>query len=364
VVMWRCIVRRAWPLLLAVCLTVMGAGCSRPGEGQKTSAHGATMDVVDAAGRTVAVPQPLKRVVVLASQPAEVIAALGCKERVVGVTEDHVLRDAVTRMIFQGTPSVGSIRNPSVEKILELRPQAVISIGAWQEARQAALDLAERLAPHGIPVICLDCFPDAEVIFRDVATLGKMFGAEQRAQEYVSWFKDQLEVVAQLVGEVEPARRVRVYLELADYTVTEQGHRMIVAAGGVDICGEVTVAARVSPEVVLEKNPDVIVVRAMPPGVLGYGAPDLARAKSVWEGILGRPGWHQINAVQNKRVHLLAFEIFSAPRAPIGILWLAKWFYPDLCRGLDPDAVHRQFLERFLSIKEYPGTFVYPPSTR
>lgn len=362
--MCRCVARRTWVLLLALCVTVVGVSCSRPGAEQKAPAGGATVNVVDSTGRTIAVPQPLERVVVLASQPAEVIAALGCKDRVVGVTEDHVLRDAVTRMVFQGTPSVGGIRSPSVEKILELRPQAVISIGGWQEARQAALDLADKLAPHGVPVICLDCFPDAEVIFRDVTTMGKMFRAEQRAQEYVSFWKEQLDAVAKLVAQVEPARRVRAYLEVGDHTVTQQGHRMIVAAGGVDICGEVTAPARVSPEVVLEKNPDVIVVRAMPPGILGYGVSDLAKAKSAWEGIMGRPGWGQVNAVKNKRVHLLAFEIFSAPRAPIGILWLAKWFYPDLFRDLDPDAVHRQFLERFLSIKEYPGTFVYPPSMR
>lgn len=360
--MWAQFARRAWLLVLAACLIVMGASCSRPGAEQKAPAGGTTMDVVDSAGRTVAVPQPLERVVVLASQPAEVIAALGCKDRVVGVTEDHVLRDAPTRMIFQDISSVGGIRNPSVEKILELRPQAVISVAGWQEARQVALDLADKLAPHGIPVLCIDCFPDAEAIFRDVTTLGKVFGAEQRAQEYVSFFKDRLEAVAERVAQVEPARRVRVYLEATDYTVTDWGHRMIMAAGGMDICGEVT--GRVNPEVVVEKNPDVIVVRGMPPGILGYGVSDLTKAKNAWGGIMGRPGWGQINAVKTKRVHLLAFEIFSAPRAPIGILWLAKWFYPDLFSDLDPNAVHQQYFEQFFFIKEYPGTFAYPLSAR
>ncbi len=322
-----------------------------------------TITVTDAAGREITVSQPLERVVVLASQPAEVIAALGAQDAVVGVTANHVLRDPLTKEIYQGRPSVGEILNPSVESILELDPQLVISLSAWGGARQAALALADQLAPYGIPVALIDCFPDVGSIFRDVTTLGKLFGREAKAQEYIAFFQRYLDLIATRTQGIAPSDRRRAYLEVVDYTVTSWGHRMIAAAGGKDVAAEAVAKApsvRVSPEWVLAQNPQVIIARAMPPRLMGYGTKENAQIRAKWDDIVSRPGWEGMDAVREGRVYLLAFEICSAPRAPIGILYLAKWFYPDLFPDLDPGAIQREFLTRFFGIADYPGLFVYP----
>lgn len=319
--------------------------------------------VVDAAGREVTVSLPLERVVVLASQPAEVIAALGAQEKVIGVTGNHVLRDPITKVAYQGRPAVGEILNPSVEKILELEPQLVISLSAWGGARQAALALADQLEPYGIPVALIDCFPDVESIFRDVATLGKLFGKEARAQEYIAFFQRYLDLIAKRTQGLDPSERTRVYMEVGEYGVTSWGHRMIVAAGGDDVAADVvetTPSVKISPEWVLERNPQVIVARAMPPRLMGYGVTKNDQVRGKWQEIVSRPGWEGIEAVRTGRVHLLAFEICSAPRAPVGILYMAKWFYPNLFQDMDPGQVHKEFLSQFFGLEEYPGLFVYP----
>lgn len=339
-------------MVLALLMSVVVAG----------SAAG-KVTINDAAGRVITVSSPLERVVVLASQPAEVIAALGAQDAVVGVTANHVLRDPITKEVYQGRPSVGEILNPNVERILELDPQLVISIGAWGGARQAALALADQLAPYGIPVALIDCFPDVNSIFRDVATLGKLFGREEKAQEYIDFFKGYLDLIASRTQGLAPSERTRAYLEVMDYTVTSWGHRMIAAAGGEDVAAgavEKTPSVRVSPEWVLAQNPQVIVARAMPPRLMGYGTTENSRIRAEWNDIASRPGWDGMDAVRKGRVYLLAFEICSAPRAPIGILYLAKWFYPDLFSDLDPGAVQREFLARFFGITDYPGVFIYP----
>lgn len=336
--------------VLAACLTVAAFPAGK-------------ITVTDSAGREITVVAPLTRVVVLASQPAEVIAALGAQNAVIGVTANHVLRDPITKMIYQGRPSVGEILNPSVERILELKPQLVISLSAWGGARQAALALADQLRPYGIPVALIDCFPDVKSIFRDVTMLGKLFEVEKRAQHYIDFFQRYLDLITTRTHDLNPSQRTQVYLEVMNYTVTNWGHEMIVAAGGEDVAAAVVKTApsvRVSPEWILAQNPQVIVARAMPPRLMGYGASVTDRVKGTWQGIMNRPGWQGMDAVRNDRVYLLAFEICSAPRAPIGIMYMAKWFYPQLFKDLHPEAVQREFLDQFFGITDYPGVFVYP----
>jgi len=347
----------------ALLVIVVAAVACGEEEATAPSAEEMTTTIVDSADREVAVVQPLERVVVLASQPAEVIAALGAQDKVIGVTENHVLRDPITSVVYQDKPSVGEILAPSAEKILELKPDLVISIGAWAGASEAALALDEQLKPHNIPVALIDCLPDIEAIVRDVRTLGKLFQKEQRAQEYVDFFQQQLDLVGERTQGLQSAERASALMDVTDYTVTDWGHKMIVAAGGTDIAADVDLpSATVSSEWVLERNPEVIVVRAMPANLLGYGVSSDEQAKQKWQEIIGRPGWELVDAVKNGTVYLLAFEVCSAPRAPIGILYMAKWFYPERFKDLDPGQVHSDFLERFFGFEEYEGIFVYPES--
>ena len=47
----------------------------------------------------------------------------------------------------------------------------------------------------------------------------------------------------------------------------------------------------------------------------------------------------------------------------IGTAYLAKLFYPDLFQDIDPEAIHQEYVDRFLKIDfnvKDNGTFVYP----
>jgi iron complex transport system substrate-binding protein len=55
----------------------------------------------------------------------------------------------------------------------------------------------------------------------------------------------------------------------------------------------------------------------------------------------------------------MASNIWTGPRAIIGISYMAKWFHPDLFKDLDPEELHREYLRRFQDIK-YQGIYVYP----
>jgi len=51
--------------------------------------------------------------------------------------------------------------------------------------------------------------------------------------------------------------------------------------------------------------------------------------------------------------------VASGIRSVVGDLYLAKWFHPDLFKDIDPEAVHRELLQKFFGL-EPDGVYVYP----
>ncbi|MBE9550843.1 MAG: hypothetical protein IMF13_02220 [Proteobacteria bacterium] len=72
-----------------------------------------------------------------------------------------------------------------------------------------------------------------------------------------------------------------------------------------------------------------------------------------------RQAWDHIRAVKEGRVYVMAGDIWTGPRAIIGMSYMAKFFYPDAFKALDPEALHREYMEKFQGIN-YQGMYVYP----
>jgi len=159
---------------------------------------------------------------------------------------------------------------------------------------------------------------------------------------------------------IRPEDRVRVYVEsyteLTSVAEGSGGHQMCSEAGGINIAGgEPVPYPKVSPEWVLEENPQVIVKAVS----FGYGVDESAALERLRREIMGRPGWGEMDAVKQGRVYLISSEIWTGPEAVVGIAYMARWFYPEAFEDLDPEAIHREYLRRFLGL-EYKGTFVWP----
>ena len=55
----------------------------------------------------------------------------------------------------------------------------------------------------------------------------------------------------------------------------------------------------------------------------------------------------------------MGLTTFSA----LGYAYLAKWLHPDLFKDFDPQAIHQEYLTRFMGIDydlDEHGVFVYP----
>ncbi|RKY63533.1 MAG: hypothetical protein DRQ08_09455 [Candidatus Latescibacterota bacterium] len=316
-----------------------------------------TVTIVDSAGRRLQVPRPVRRMVVLNTDAAEVICALGGEEAIVGVSE-FVAESEFLRKLGD-RPSVGRWNSPSYERIVELEPEVVIAYG-----RHPGAELEEKLEPAGIKVARIDCYKIGTLL-QDVEALGRMLGREEEAEELIGFYRKYLKMVKQRLERIRPEDRIRVYVEsyteLTSVAEGSGGHEICSEAGGINIAGgEPVPYPKVSPEWVLEQNPQVIVKAVSSSSVpFGYGGGDVEMLEALRRDIMNRPGWEEMDAVRKGRVYLISSEIWAGPRAVVGIAYMAKWFYPEVFEDLDPEAIHREYLERFLGL-EYKGAFVWP----
>ena len=77
--------------------------------------------------------------------------------------------------------------------------------------------------------------------------------------------------------------------------------------------------------------------------------------------MLGQPGFKEIKAAKDGKVYIIDSRLITGPRSIIGLLYYANWFHPGLFQDIDPEAVHREMLQRFFGL-ELEGTWVYPSS--
>lgn len=301
---------------------------------------------------------PAERIVVINSDAAEILCALGVEEKIVGVS-DHIAGVCSNlHSELKGKPMVGSPQSPSIEKIIELRPDIVIYYDMW--LKEEALEL--KLAPLGIPVARIPCYR-VDSIERDVRILGKIVGKEKESEEYVKFFQKYLNEVTKRLKCLK--RKIRVYAEgYGNYCSVSEGSGAdgILRTAGVDniATGQPVPFPKISPEWVVEKNPEVIIKAASSGWVkTGYGISDVDAVAAFRDVLMNRPVWNQIEAVKKGKVYLVSYEIWSGPRAPIGILYIAKWCYPERFEDIDPQMIHRQWLMKWHK-KKLKGIYVYP----
>ncbi len=77
----------------------------------------------DEIGRKVRIPDPPRRIVSLAPSITEILFALGLREEIVGVTDFCDYPEAALTK-----PRIGGFVNPSIEKIVSLKPDLIIAI--------------------------------------------------------------------------------------------------------------------------------------------------------------------------------------------------------------------------------------------
>ena len=321
------------------------------------------LTIVDSADRIVTVKKPVQRVVLVMGGPEPMIIL--AKDKIVGFSEGFkkYCRDTVEKAGLMDIPTVGRSPGEDYEKIISLEPDLVLTTVYWVEV------VSDKL-PEEIPVVALDFDRvGAEKMIREFRTLGAILGEQGKANEAVNWIKKYEGIVEYRVEGLAPEEIITYYIETYGDFVTygSNAYEGIAAAGcgGRNLVDGAGFPAggygefKVSPEWVLEQDPDVIFCR------LGGGGFEWTNEDSETRlnELLARPGWEELSAVKEGRVYLYDAGLGFSPRYIVLRACFAKWLHPDLFKDLDPDSIHKEYWKELLGIDVdlEGGVWTYPP---
>lgn len=267
---------------------------------------------------------------------------------------------------LESIPDVGSPPEINIEKIISLAPDVVM---VPTTAAKSSMDAFKKLEQAGIPVVMNDYHTESFAThIKSIELIGTIVGQPERAREMIDFYKKQCSRVEDRLAR-SSAVRPKVYVELGtnpeEYGNT-YGNSMwgvlISRAGGSNIAQNLIDSyGPISPEAVLQANPQIIVLTGAnwpkrPKSLkLGYYV-EKEESKDTLENFLARPGWATLDGVKNRRIfgihHGLSREVWDF----YPIQCFAKWFYPDMFSDLDPDANLREFHSKFLGL-DLSGTW-------
>jgi iron complex transport system substrate-binding protein len=279
-----------------------------------------------------------KRIVSLSPSSTEILFAVGAGPKVVGVTDycnypyslkARIEADELTR--------VGGYWNPSIETIVELKPELVLVSTAKCKVKtneckvnckrrcEITVQVAAQLTSLGLNVLTLGPHSMNDVL-DDILLVGRASGNTAKASNLVEKLRQRIDSV--IKKSKAASRRPKVYFEVWNdpYMSVSSGTwigDVINLAGGANIFGEaVSEWPIIDSEDIVKRNPDIIVFPVIP------GVP---RFWGSFVDVKKRPGWKSTNAVRNGNLYEVPRDFISrpGPRLVEALEMLEKMIHPS-----------------------------------
>ena len=205
---------------------------------------------------------------------------------------------------------------PDPEAIVDLEPDLVFVVFDADGIVSVLDDL-------DVDVLFLDAPSSVDGMMEQIRTLGAVTGNPVQADETATALEERVEAVTTQVPDRDEPLRVYHELDETFFTVSPESFvGDVYNLLGVDNIADGAMGAypQLSEEVILDENPDLIVVPT-------HGQPDGERADEVRQ----RTGWDVIHAVSNDRIYEIDGDIISrpGPRIVDALEHLAEMFYPE-----------------------------------
>ena len=276
--------------------------------------------MVDETGRTVRIPQPVRRIVSLAPSLTETIYALGLQDRLVGDTDQcDYPPDA------QKKTKVGGGINPSVEVIASLHPDLVLVTRSYNR-----LDTVHSLQELRIASYATDPHTVADII-SSIKTLADVLGVPEAGASVAEDMQKRLDDLQHRIGDLPPKR---VLFVVWTQPLISTGQHTFLAdalrhAGAVSIVNSSQDWPQVNLEEVAKLQPDFLVFAESQPE-------DAAREV---EKLATLPGWKIVHAIRDRRYAVISEAVNRpAPRIVSAIEQLARQLHPEAFAEKPADA--------------------------
>jgi iron complex transport system substrate-binding protein len=306
-------------LCLAVMLVVLSACQDGGGDAVPNDTPPQTdAPTHDREGFPITLPERVDTIISIGPSITEILVALGFGDAIIQA-------DRHSADIYGIQPEVATfdLVTPDLERIIDLNPDIIFVTGI---ARIDGDD--DPFAPVtavGITVIYMPSSASIADIKEDIRFMAAVLGADSEGEEIIEHMSIEIDRIRE-IGETITEKRT-VYFEISPMPhMISFGsgtflNEMIELVGAVNVFADQEGWVRVSDEVLLEINPDVIIT-----SVDFIDDP-------VGE-IMERQGWGAITAVQNEDVFVIDTDSSNRPNhnIVIALRQIAEAVYPDKFR--------------------------------
>lgn len=265
------------------------------------------INVVDSYDREVKIESEPMRIISIAPSITETIFALGAGDKLIGRTDYCNYPQEV-----KDIESIGSLQEPSIEKIVDLKPDLVIASTHFKE------DVLKKLEEADVKVVVLYGEESFEGVYEVIEKVGQVLDKKDAADSLVSNMKSRVDNVIDRVKDLEKKDVYYVvgFGEYGDFTAggdTFIGN-MIEMAGGKNAADDVK-GWKYSLENLVEKDPDILICSM-------YG--------DTKDKLVNANGYKELTAVKEGRLYEIDKNLLElqGPRLVDGLEALAEIIHP------------------------------------
>ncbi len=265
---------------------------------------------IDEAGREVEVKGPPQRIVSVAPSVTEILFAMGLGDRIVGVSAYCQFPPEARKK-----EKIGGYINPSLEKIVALKPDLVIGI-----AEGDLKSFVDKLAGLKIPVYITNPQNVSEVI-TSIQKIGEVTFSSPAARKITAAMEARIQDIQNRVRG-KPRYRVLHILDFDPLISAGKGtfvDDLIRLAGGRNLAEKASGRyPRFSMEEVLAQDPEVLLLASMTQD-------PMTEQRQWWER------WKSISAVKHGRIYVLDSDLIHrpSPRIVDGLEQVARAIHPE-----------------------------------
>ncbi|WP_408956558.1 ABC transporter substrate-binding protein [Natroniella sp. ANB-PHB2] len=271
------------------------------------------VNIVDDLGKEIVVEEEPAKIVSLAPSHTEIVFALQGEDKLVGVTEyDNYPKAA------QEITSIGTITEPSLERIISLQPDLVLA------AELTPKETIQRLEQLGIDVVALA--PESvNGVIETISLVGELMGQQDEAVSLTAEMNDKINEVREVIEKnIVDEERPKVFYEVWKEPLYTAGagtfiDDLIHLAGGINIAHNAQGKwPQYSVESLLTQDPDIYLVSH--------------ESEVSKESIQARERFQSIKAIKEGRVYPLDADLLNraGPRLIIALERLAEVIHPEL----------------------------------
>jgi len=338
----------------------------------------ASVTVTDLMRREVSIEKPPERI--LLGEGLQIVSLALLHPDPVGLLagwgNDLKRYDPATYALFrerfpqlENVPTIGSGVGGafSVEQALATDPDLVV-LSRWQVSGSEAL--LRQFEAAGIPVIVVDFFErPLQNVLPSMRILGRALRREAQAEAFVGFYEKRLERISERLAAAAPDEPTVFLHGLPGmlpccWSAGSEGiGEYIDFLGGRNIGAEVFASAsggQLSLEYVIAQDPSVYIATGLSDigeGGLSIGSGVASRtAAEDLAKISQRPGFADLAATRNGRVHGLWNYFNGGPLNILAIEVMAKWLHPRVFADIEPLATLQEINDRFLAAP-FEGTY-------